>query len=118
MLYDPSWKAPVEQKAKKVKPKSKRKTWRTLLLKAADILETKGWIRGSLHSADGFCTIGALRYADNKENIVMVPSPTCQKAEILLNHHLGTSVITWNDRIVSSKEEVIATLRRAAEHEQ
>lgn len=116
MLYDPKWKPPVAP------VKSKRKTWRTLMLQAANVLEEHGWTRHTLGNTErGFCTIGAIRYADtgNAQTDYRKLSVSARRAEIELSRYLNkvrdvpVSIVSWNDRIASSKI-VLRTLKKVA----
>jgi hypothetical protein len=78
MLYDKRWEQPAETKRK-------RKTWRDILLKAADIIEEGGWCQHSYHVDDGrHCAMGAMNPAANHHSALatahIVPSQsTCEK---------------------------------------
>lgn len=110
MLFDPKWEEKVEVTLE---------PWQEILLKAADILETEGWIRGRYISEAGFCAIGAIRKASglssdfNKPiaNLNLGTTPSyliaCRKLEMDVG-----AISSWND--TSSKKIVIDQLRKVA----
>lgn len=132
MLFDPKWmppEAPVQIPSKKKKAKSKRKTWRSLMLKAAAILEKDGWTTGQLYRPGvGFCAIGALSRADGaykrdlheNSDSAYLGSKTFVIAQDKLGEYLnerwlfGVDIAGWNDEVARSAEVVIRTLREVA----
>lgn len=102
-----------------------------VLLKAADLIERKGWTqyRSAMGSqgqpmlatstgATRFCALGAIEYVAYQE----IPSSRdlsrrmrlrSQSAELLMKH-IHNSVSSWNDSYHRTKEEVVQALREAA----
>lgn len=80
-----------------------------LLLRAADEMERRGWIRGELCSAEGVCLLGALFFSCPISHEL-----TVAKAQERLEKFLGTASVPWNDLYCRSKEEAVAALRGAA----
>ena len=97
MLYDPKWEAPAT-----TKPPDD--PGRALLLKAANMIETHGWIQGAASNGHGFCALGA---------ICLTGENYCAAIDAL--HRIVPQIMDWNDAPGRTKEEVIATLRKAAE---
>lgn len=129
MLYDPKWKLPIEIPAepiikKKKKQAKKRKTWRSLILKAAEIIEKKGWVQNHLYEEGSFCTVGALLKADGvpvkdiKDEFFNV-SRACEIAQSKITDHLWTvyddqNIETWNDSPGQTADKVVGVLREIA----
>jgi hypothetical protein len=137
MLYDPKWEveAPVEIKLE---------PWQEILLKAADLLERKGWCQNQFERLGSHCAVGAIGAAHNsKDNPVInysLPEPVHQSVRILLEAvnnaerqkdmdartawqklfgripatKLFSSVPEWNDEPERTKEEVVSIMRKAA----
>lgn len=106
MLFDPKW-APVE-----IKPEP----WQELLLKAADILEEKGWIQGALgFEKKGYCAFGAMLSACLKGNDNL--DEATEKFANALNpnavHH-DSAIFQWNDGTGQTKENVVSKMREVA----
>jgi len=82
-----------------------------ILLDAADLIETYGWVQGRLGTCEvGFCITGALRQASQ-----WGIRQGCGEAQRALHRSLGgMNPSTWNDVPGRTKEEVIAQLRKAA----
>lgn len=120
MLFDPKW-APIEVTTE---------PWRDLLLKAADIIEEKGWIKGSYHHSGGACAVGAIALAANLDWVYLAEErsagfqgPATEAVTHLLaqvNKRPGLfnrkydNVQRWNDDTGRTKEEVVAAMRKAA----
>ena len=92
-------------------------TVKDILLDAAGLIETHGWIRHEYGTpAKGFCAMGALysacdvRFHDSFK--VTLARNALRKAAGLTNTH---SIVNWNDYKAESKEQVIETFRKAAE---
>lgn len=77
-----------------------------LLLKAAALIEERGWCQGSMLSPSGYCALGAIGVAGDYRDIAY-------KARDKFSAVVG-SVATWNDWPGRTKEEVIAKLRSVA----
>lgn len=122
MLYDPKW-APPETEIK-LEP------WRQILLDAAKILETEGWTQGVYHSVGGrHCAVGAISKATDalakgaREEFDFFATKTVAyttaKRNLLAEANRWAVVRTcvvenWNDDVAKSAEEVISTMRKAA----
>ena len=93
-------------------------TTREVLLKAADIIEEKGWYQGNMIGPKGeLCMLGALNVASDY-------SLEYFNVRTVVRDHLHISVkdksfslSNWNDAPERTKEEVIAALRGAAEEQ-
>lgn len=112
MLYDQNWDSPKE-----TIPDIKLEPWQDILLKAADILETKGWTQYSYHDHRGFCAVGAIREAvgSNFDSMTNTQYDLIHKAANKFRTVIGTHDITvWNDARTTTKQTVIKTLKRAA----
>src|SRR5437879_1675262 len=113
MLYDPKW-APPETEIK-LEP------WQELMLKAAVLLEEKGWIQNIIRNKNGFCAAGALFYS-SAEPLKLVGEllrkPIYTKAIEKLKEEVVKAgydnVPDWNDARGRTKEQVIAKLREVA----
>lgn len=78
---------------------------------AADLIEKKGWIQGSMFKDDGYCALGAIYTVCNGGD-----EPLYYKAAGLLAGCLSNKSITcWNDQFGQTKEIVIQTMRYCAE---
>jgi hypothetical protein len=87
-----------------------------LLLKAAALIEERGWCQREQESDDGrLCALGALHYADGNRPYDGV-SKLGQKARNRLCRAIGTDRVgsQWNDVPGRTKEEVVAKLRAVA----
>jgi hypothetical protein len=111
MLYDPNW-----QPGPIIKRTDLTKTWQEILLKAADLIESRGWTRYQFENSEGsLCMIGAMRVAVYGSTSLNSPAENeLIMADNKLAGFLGCHVSAWNDRGAVSKEEVIAKLREAA----
>jgi hypothetical protein len=97
----------------------------SLLNRAADILDERGWFQGNYMSPDGcVCALGSLHLAANE--LVGAPNratfATGPEFEAALDRIYGAlqsdsmdSIADWNDSEGRTKDEVQAMLRRAAE---
>lgn len=96
-----------------------------ILLKAADLIEQKGWTRyGYARDEDGndvnptsrhavcFCAIGAIRASANDRGLGSLSRTAVRFAEDALDCN---SLDDWNDEFGRTKEEVVEALRRAAQ---
>ena len=124
MFYDPKW-------DKKINEVEKKDEWREILLKAAQLIEEKGWIREEF-SKNGYCMIGAI-------NKVLGRRPSNENFKTGKNASLGEEVVehlskamklrgtglfgadfpenrimSWNDNKAKNKETVIKVLRDCA----
>jgi hypothetical protein len=88
------------------------KTAREILREAADLIERDGWVQGVYHSEDGrHCAAGALSRA-----LADVDDPVAYETYSLLLDEIGwVGVPMWNDTVATSGQQVVDTLRRAAE---
>lgn len=84
------------------------------LMRAADLLEKRGWIKHSYGLGDGpSCAAGAIM------KVVRFGSGETNGAIDLLRKHLGVpahlwSLPKWNDQPGQTKKKVIAAMRAAA----
>lgn len=110
-----------------------------VLDKAADVLETEGWGKGAyLNSETGKrCTLGAIRHAVcgnsfETASLNRASGPTILKAIHILDTYIASNdtglskrlgsyvsrganfIITWNDSMNHTQEDVVNTLRKAA----
>lgn len=120
MLYDKQrWDRELEVPiiAPVVPVKKKIRTWRQLLLAAADLIEKKGWTKGDYQSHGRYCIMGAI----NKVALGK-PSTADWKVRIVASAriHLASrmmgcgSIEVWNDSVAKSKAEVLRILRETA----
>jgi hypothetical protein len=98
---------------------------RALLLKAADLIETKGWCQHTYaqnnhnnsvmlddESATRWCVLGALMRCDRLYS-TRVDHARDALAEYLSNTEM--SIAAWNDNPLRTKAEVVAALLGAAQ---
>lgn len=100
MLFDPKW-------DQKTKPQ-------IFLLKAADLIEKHGLVKHRLYDEHGRLCAGGAIYAANtlfggKSQAAMT------EAILMLQRHVGGSIAEWNNAPERTAQEVINTLREAAE---
>lgn len=88
-----------------------------LLLKAAEELEEAKWGQGNYDTGDRVCMIGALRRAANRYGHFR-EYENYTSAYLRIARSLGIagrqSPEIWNDRIATTKEQVVRALRDAA----
>ena len=118
MLYDPKWNAETET--------NPDEPWRALLLRAAEVIEERGWTQGSYCDGDGgVCAMGAISVGAGypPESIDGLANYVSGKAVMKLIKVIDPqgkfvdrigSIPDWNDTRGRTKEEVIAALRTAA----
>ena len=98
-----------------------------LLEAAADLLESKGWIRNHLSSYEGYCVVGALSVAAGRGRVYpsRTPSMTLRNALRHLAGVLGyditknlteleAQVTNWNDDVAAGRQVVTHKLRETA----
>ncbi len=79
-----------------------------LLLKAADLIEQRGWTQGEMDSPKGVCVLGALGWGRGH-------NPARTVAIIRFQEAIGgCSVMLWNDENGRTQSEVVAKLREVA----
>lgn len=97
--------------------------------RAADIIEERGWTRGQLEDRDGrVCALGAFNRATSPmslaEGITLRTAFSLHFGQWMQEHYpdqqlpsrLGlTWAPSWNDKVFSSKEEVVSWLRKFAD---
>ncbi len=104
MLFDPRW------KAKEVQDEA----WRTMLHEAADALETNGWCQGSLGPLGGArCAYGSIVSLLSKD-ARWSDATHFRKAVTSLEKFVGGPLPAWNDAPERTKDEVVSTMRLAA----
>lgn len=98
------------------------------LTRAADVLEAEGWIQGRTHGPLGHCAVGALalvtgqdRRVDNRW-VLDVTSPVVFHDAVRALEDIITipgdppaCVPAWNDDPLRTGDEVVKTMRAAAE---
>ena len=85
-----------------------------LLLKAADLIEERGWCQNTYTSPKGrLCILGALKTAQGVE-FVGESNPTVLQASKRFGAVVGGRTYQWNDVPGRTKEEVVAKLRAVA----
>lgn len=82
-----------------------------LLLAAATVLETSGWIQGKFYDRGAHCALGALTRAAINLNI---GSDYFLTAEDRLAASVCEHIPTWNDNPFRTQAEVVAKLRAVA----
>jgi hypothetical protein len=103
MLYDPNWELPETEI--KIEP------WQQILLDAADLIDTKGWIKGHLHTTNGFCVVGALQEANRGADGLS----GYNEAHARLYQFVGRNPMEWNDTVCLNQKFVVKTLRTVAD---
>ena len=107
------------------RPSSAPENWRSILHRAADILENLGWCRRTLRHGAGYCAAGAIIAAVNKGEVpqdeclesFLLAKPAAQWIIIKVESYLKEPDIKrWNDNRARSSDEVAAALRAAATH--
>ena len=84
-----------------------------LLLRAAALIEERGWCQGAYFSGERLCAMGALHMASGGrigDAFTAVGSVAIER----LWKKLPTVIPDWNDRPGRTKEEVVAKLRAVA----
>lgn len=97
MLYDPKWK-------EQIAAPDLNEPWRVSLRKAAQTLQRRGWVQGTLQDTKGrLCMIGAL-----------VGQGEYGRARVNLEKALGMPAPHWNDMPGRTKKDVIAKFLEVA----
>lgn len=79
---------------------------RQILLRAAEIIEERGWTRGHFAKSGRVCVVRALDLARGGNGIL--------GTEAVLRRYLGVdNLVTWNDA-QKSRQVVVKTMRQAA----
>lgn len=78
-----------------------------VLRRAADYIEQHGWCQNTMSTPSGrVCLVGAL----------LAAAPDAGSAQVTrILDRLGPGIVSWNDYVGRTKEEVTARLRSAAE---
>jgi hypothetical protein len=114
MLYDPNWQPPADIKLK---------PWQEVLLKAADIIEQKGWTQGEFQKSGRHCAVGAINMATGGTPLsARQPEIAYQATHMLLKFLNETtlegsrigSVMSWNDSYAKTRKEILKAFRGAA----
>jgi hypothetical protein len=127
MFYDPKWDKKLDEITKPKEP------WQEILLKAADILEQKGWCRQEFSQNGKHCAVGAINVAlnrnpsndsitrgNNPQLFLQVTEKLASKVPDTKRHLTAIfdkqvyKVMRWNDCLADG-EEVISTMRKVAE---
>jgi hypothetical protein len=91
-----------------------------ILLKAADVIEARGWIQGAYAHTDGVCALGAIAVAVGigTSTAAIITNRTCCKVVEDFERWLGLAdnadVTGWNDEDDRTAEQVTAVLRECA----
>lgn len=130
MLYNPSWQPDSKPKADE--------EWRTVLRKAAGLLETTGWLQyricgARLTSEEGrMCVRGAIAMAatgdpyapfyssrnqGSSEALAAVRALQRYLSRSTWKQHPNDDIVRWNDKPGRTRAEVVAALRAAADME-
>lgn len=93
----------------------KNQDWRKVLLKAADVIEKRGWIKGTLEGSAGrVCAIGAINLVESgvvdAGRMALRDSVAISK----LGCYLNNEVDIWNDVVAKSSAEVMAVMKDCA----
>lgn len=88
-----------------------------LLLRAAVILRTRGWVRGFYQLPRGFCAMGAIQEArksppPTEEARALSTALRRDYARTLGESSISRSICAFNDTIARDKDEVIEALER------
>jgi len=108
MLYDKRWEQPAE---------TKRKTWRDILLRAADIIEQGGWCQQEYYTNKGsHCAIGALSKANGYRYTVAYGIAVGKLEREIHDNGYFVDVTIWNDLLPwdTGAQTVIETMRKVA----
>ena len=102
MLFDPKWEAPVTGKTPE--------PWRDALLKAAELIEQRGWCQDFLENSRGqVCALGAMDMLEHSMEFDWMRSLMALEIEIG-----SASIADWNDNPSRTQAEVLAAFRAAA----
>lgn len=106
MLYDPKWAA----------TEIKLEPWQLVLLKAADIIEERGWIQGGAMAQNGaVCAAGAIYDACGVTgNPAALPLYREIYARVAQELQPYANIPEWNDTTGRTQQEVTSTLRKLA----
>lgn len=94
-----------------------------VLERAAELINTYGWVRGMDHAGSASCAYGAIDWAArgviNPAGWSIPPSTSLTNAirEIAMTEmrsYLSYGIIPWNDEIVRRKSQVVKGLKKAA----
>lgn len=94
-----------------------------ILLKAADVIETRGWHQGALVDpcGTGVCALGAISIAVDEipdaQDTWASDHPGTVAVALLgewIYDRYGYGITYWNDRDGQTKDEVVAGMREAA----
>jgi hypothetical protein len=113
MLYDKRWDKVVETPL--LVPLL---PWQEFLLKAADLLEEKGWTQGSYWLKSGeMCLMGAMGRTLDKDRTTYGGEPSVMAEQKLTALTGGYGIVGWNDKVCQSKAQAVQLLRDAAKGE-
>lgn len=93
-------------------------TRRETLLKAAELIETRGWTTGSLNDSNGFCVLGAVAYSalgdsEYRHHAMCGADVLYMLAAEILGEH-DEVVYDWNDSGGNTAKNVTRVLRDVA----
>jgi hypothetical protein len=90
-----------------------------VLIAAADLIETTELLKNQYSDGHGYCSVGAIRHVarTSNESIRAIDLLAAHiEAEERLPYDVGyCTVTTWNDFPLRTQEEVVQTMRKAAE---
>lgn len=100
MLYDKKWEKKTE---------TQTEPWRDVLRGAAKYIEQFGWVQRSAGKhGEPRCVLGAIASATDE-------GVRCSEAGMAFTRFIRAPIAGWNDAPDRTKEQVVATLRAAAE---
>lgn len=95
---------------------AKLEPWQGILLRAADLIEQRGWTQGRAEDNEGrLCMLGAISVAASHTVFDAYKAGTT--AAGALYHYLGGPIPAWNDNAHVTKADVLRALRAAARME-
>lgn len=87
-------------------------TVKDVLLRAADLIEERGWTRGAAERRGRVCALKAVELAATEGGVSLWPAAS--HLDRLLDEAGRLTVLSWNDGVAKSRQEVVRTLRAAA----
>lgn len=109
----------------------KRATTADAIRKGIELLEEHGWIQGTMHTSDGYCSLGAVRQGallalgeDDVEHTVESFRGALEDLrmrvdkvvrDVIKEKYDYSSIVFWNDNIHRTREEVLGVFHEALE---
>ena len=84
-------------------------TTREVYLRAADLIEERGWCQGKFGTDDRLCILGAIFAAEREWH----RSIGLDALRMVIGRDV---IVPWNDQEGRTQEEVVSALREAAAH--